>query len=456
MKAFPVALTAGLMALGGCASYPRPFETEPARPALRTAATSELEALPPPAEKVVVAVYRFRDQTGQYRALENASTFSTAVTQGATSILIQALEASGWFVPIEREGLSNLLNERQIVSSIRAQHTGPEGERLGPLPPLLYAGVLLEGGIVGYDTNVTTGGIGARYFGAGGSGQVRQDQVTVYLRAVSTQTGRVLKTVQTTKTVLSQRLEAGVFRFVALRRLLEAEAGFSYNEPTVIAVTEAIEEAVRALVIEGVREELWALARVADVASPAFLAYDADVAEAERADAFGFRRRPNRPGLGVGVLGGATRYEGDYADPLARPVGEFVLRRQVAPRLGLGLSASVADLAAEDAFSQRHVAGDVHAVYYALPHYRLTPYLTLGAGALYQSDIATDEAGEDDGLFPYLTAGGGFEWMAAPRLGFHLALVHVYPLEEGLDGVRLGRVHDNFYALKTGFVFYAR
>ena len=452
MKAFPVALTFGLVLLDGCASYLRPFETEPARPLPRTSAAAELAELPPPQEKVVAAVYRFRDQTGQYRALENVSTFSTAVTQGATSILIRALEASGWFVPIEREGLSNLLNERQIVSSIRAQHTGPEGERLGPLPPLLYAGVLLEGGIIGYDTNVLTGGLGLRYFATGGSGQVRQDQVTVYLRAVSTQTGRVLKTVHTTKTVLSQQLDGGLFRFVALRRLLEAEAGFSYNEPTVIAVTEAIEEAVRALIVEGVREELWTLADAADRASPAFLAYDRDVEGAAREDAFGFARRPNRPGLGLGLFGGATRYEGDYADPLARPVGELVLRRQLGARLGLGLSASAADLAAEDAFSRRHVAGDLHAIYYALPHYRLSPYLTAGAGALYQPDVRPG----GDGVFPYLTAGGGFEWMAAPHFGLHLALVHVYPLEEGLDGVRLGRVHDNFYALKTGFVFYAR
>ena len=180
----------------------------------RTTVADLLDAVPAPVDPVVVAVYRFRDQTGQYRALENLSTFSTSVTQGATSILMRALEQSGFFVPIEREGLSNLLNERQIISSTRQQYTGPEGEGLGPLPPLLYAGVLLEGGIVGYDSNVLTGGAGARLLGAGGSGQFRQDQVTVYLRAVSVQNGRVLKSVYTTKTLISQKLDGGLFRFV--------------------------------------------------------------------------------------------------------------------------------------------------------------------------------------------------------------------------------------------------
>ena len=101
---------------------------------------------------------------------------------------------SGWFIPIERENLSNLLNERKIINSTRAQNNDSNA-----LPPLLFAGILLEGGIVGYDTNIITGGAGLRYFGIGGSGQFRKDQVTIYLRAVSTQTGRILKTVHTTK-----------------------------------------------------------------------------------------------------------------------------------------------------------------------------------------------------------------------------------------------------------------
>src|SRR5690606_2313947 len=219
LPAYPRLLLLGLLALlaSGCANYLAPFETQRARPAPPTPTADALSALPPPREPIVAAVYRFRDQTGQYKALENVSTFSTQVTQGATSILMRALEESRWFVPIEREGLSNLLNERQIIQSIRAQHAGPEGEPLGPLPPLLYAGVLLEGGIIGYDSNVLTGGVGVRYLGTGGAGEYRQDQVTVYLRAVSTQSGRVLKSVHTTKTIVSQRVQGNLFRFVDLQ-----------------------------------------------------------------------------------------------------------------------------------------------------------------------------------------------------------------------------------------------
>src|SRR5699024_4209190 len=84
---------AAALAVAGCS--PRvtaPFRVEAPRVgAPHSVSRAALMDLPDPREPVVVAVYRFRDQTGQYRALENVSTFSTAVTQGATSILMRAL-----------------------------------------------------------------------------------------------------------------------------------------------------------------------------------------------------------------------------------------------------------------------------------------------------------------------------------------------------------------------------
>ncbi|MDI1472780.1 MAG: CsgG/HfaB family protein [Thermodesulfovibrio sp.] len=218
----------------------------------------DLVSLPKPENPIPVAVYKFRDQTGQYKAPGNATNFSTAVTQGATSILIKALEDSGWFLPVEREGLANLLQERKIVLQMRELYlTEEQKKQFEPLPPLLYAGIIFEGGIIGYDSNVTTGGIGAKYFGAGGSAEYRVDKVSIYLRAVSVKNGAVLKTVQTSKTVLSQMLSLGIFRFVRLNRLLEAEAGIAANEPVEMAVQEAIEKAVYDIIIEGVKTGIW-------------------------------------------------------------------------------------------------------------------------------------------------------------------------------------------------------
>ena len=223
-----------------------------------TSIHQDLVSLPKPENPIPVAIYKFRDQTGQYKSPGNATNFSTAVTQGATSILIKALEDSGWFLPVEREGLANLLQERKIVLQMRDFILQKSRKKqFEPLPPLLYAGIIFEGGIIGYDSNVTTGGIGAKYFGAGGSAEYRVDKVTIYLRAVSVKNGAVLKTVQTSKTVLSQMLSLGIFRFVRLNRLLEAEAGIAANEPVEMAVQEAIEKAVYDIIIEGVKVGIW-------------------------------------------------------------------------------------------------------------------------------------------------------------------------------------------------------
>lgn len=251
----------GILLILGCAGplhYPF-YEKAISGPEYITSIHKDLVSLPRPEKRVPVAVYKFRDQTGQYKPPTTSTNFSTAVTQGATSILIKALEDSGWFIPAERESLSNLLQERKIIQQMGSQYADENLKSAISqiLQPLIYAGVLLEGGVIGYDTNIVSGGIGARYFVAGGSAQYRVDRITVYVRAVSVKNGAVLKTVQATKVVLSQQLSAGFFRFVRLNHLLEAEAGFAANEPVEMALQEAIEKAVYDLIIEGVKIGMW-------------------------------------------------------------------------------------------------------------------------------------------------------------------------------------------------------
>jgi len=241
--------------------------------AYTTAVHKHLVSLPPPEEKIVVAVYKFQDQTGQYKHSPNVATYSTAVTQGAATMLIKALEDSGWFIPIEREGLSRLLKERDIINESRKHYKDEQGESLPLLPPLLYAGLLLEGGIISYDTNLLTGGFGAKFFGLGGNVEYRKDQVTIYLRAVSVKTGKILKSVSTTKTILSKEVHLGIFRYVSLRKLLEAETGLTTNEPPQMCVLEAIEKAVLSLIMEGILDGIWALKNPEDIKSPVIQGY---------------------------------------------------------------------------------------------------------------------------------------------------------------------------------------
>ncbi len=214
----------------------------------------ELKAKPKPNFPIPVAVYSFRDQTGQYKPQQNVSSFSTAVTQGANAILLQTLLDSQWFTPVEREGLQNLLTERKII---KKNLNKVKKNSATSIPNLANARLLLEGGIISYETNTSTGGIGASYFGIGASELYREDQVTVYLRAIDVHSGKIMLSVNTTKKIFSQEVRAGLTRFTSLNRLAEAEGGYSTNEPVQLCVTKAIELAVVELIEQGVVKGFW-------------------------------------------------------------------------------------------------------------------------------------------------------------------------------------------------------
>ncbi|WP_093012385.1 CsgG/HfaB family protein [Roseivivax halotolerans] len=218
----------------------------------------KLERLPPPARALDVAVYAFPDLTGQNEPTDDYAELSRAVTQGGADILTDVLTAAGkgeWFNVIERARVDNLLRERSIIEQTQAAFTGGVS-----IPPLRFAGTLIEGSIVGYDTNTVTGGVGARFLGIGNFNQYRKDIVTVALRAVSVSTGRVLTSVTTTKTVYSVQVQGDAFRYVAVDEILEYETGFTRNEPEIFVVREAMELAVLAMIVEGAEDGQWAFA----------------------------------------------------------------------------------------------------------------------------------------------------------------------------------------------------
>lgn len=68
---------------------------------------------------------------------------------------------------------------------------------------------MVEGSIIGYESNVKSGGVGARYFGIGADTQYQLDQIAVNLRVVNVSTGEILSSVNTSKTILSYEVGLG-------------------------------------------------------------------------------------------------------------------------------------------------------------------------------------------------------------------------------------------------------
>lgn len=258
-------IIATLFFLGGCAMNPsiQVLEEHATSPKAQVSPIQKrMEDVPKvDGRKITIAVYGFQDKTGQRKPADSIANLSSAVTQGSEVWVIKALQDVGggnWFEVVERVGMDNLIKERQLIRQTREVYekelpTGPT-----PLKPMLFAGLLLEGGIVGYDSNTAVGGAGARYLGLGIQTEYRIDTVTVVMRLVSVSTGKVLMSIATEKTIASYRSGADIFKFFDLgTRLVETEAGFSVNEPVNYAVRAAVEQGVIELIYEGERKNLW-------------------------------------------------------------------------------------------------------------------------------------------------------------------------------------------------------
>lgn len=452
MKNIPIA---GLLLLlmAGCAPFlnQSPY-TKDARLGTETPIIKQFDNLPLAKEKIVASVYKFRDQTGQYKPSETGANWSTAVTQGATSILLRALEESDWFMPLERENLGNLLNERKIIRSSRAEYLQENGQQQNLLPPLLFAGIILEGGIISYDANVITGGAGLRYFGTGASGQYREDRVTVYLRAISTSNGRILKTVYTSKTILSQSIDVGVFRFVTFKRLMEAETGITYNEPTEIAVKDAIEKAVHSLVIEGILDGLWQTADKAPMENAAVQAYLQEKEMNMDTDVLLRHQKKRRGQIGVGAMAGAFVYNGDYSAPIPRP-GLSLQTSYLRNNWEYGLRLGVGELACRRGFQTSLFLADLFTTYKLYPLDRYTPYVVASLGSLASSqkrelnDLSTN-------IFGKAGLGLGFEYLLSDQLGLNFLGKYHYLLTDQLDNQIRGRYQDAFWETSLGLKLY--
>ncbi|MET0154864.1 MAG: CsgG/HfaB family protein [Rickettsiales bacterium] len=278
----------------------------------------ELSELPPPTHKIAVALYRFPDKTGAFKPNDDFAVYSSAVPKSGDSVVLEAMTAAGngkWFRVLEREGLEAVVRERMILDAAfdewkrKNALAGEVARKLaeakkskpfkappqkavnpdinvnpanqfarqnvfpaqkgkmpairvssGALPALAAAEYVVEGGIIGYDSDVYTGGGGARFMNIGGYGEIRKDAVTVNLRFISVKTGDVVISSTVTKGVLSQKLQGSGFGYVSIDRMLEAEVGIGRNEPVFEALNLAVQAALLDVVRKGVKRGVWAYA----------------------------------------------------------------------------------------------------------------------------------------------------------------------------------------------------
>jgi curli production assembly/transport component CsgG len=397
-----------------------------------------------PSDKIIVGVYKFRDQTGQYKAVESGSTFSTAVTQGGTTILLKSLEESGWFRPIERENIGNLLNERQIIRNTRQEYAN--GARV-TMPPLLFAGTIIEGGVVSYDSNIITGGSGLRYFGAGVSGEYRQDRITVYLRAVSTSTGEILKNVYVSKTILSQGISANLYRYVSLKRLLEVETGVTKNEPAQLAVKEAIDKAVDLLIVEGIIDGVWKPKDGDSAIKYVKESYRKEKVEADKTKLYNRIEENRRGKFAVGAGVGVSQIKGDYATSTTQFGFDVKLKYTFdEPKFNFWGTVGRFELDNKDTFHETFITSGLNLQYTVLPYDKFTPYIYAGFGSVSKKSL--------ENTFFKLQGGLGFEYLITNKVGFFFNGEYNLLQSDNLDGQIVGDKNDLIIRFGAGINVY--
>ncbi|ACU07759.1 Curli production assembly/transport component CsgG [Flavobacteriaceae bacterium 3519-10] len=444
-KLTKIALLTPLIFLSSCTLFNLPTNSEKSTLGEVTPYTPEIKNLPAPKEKIVVGVYKFRDQTGQYKAAENGASWSTAIPQGTTTILLKALEDSRWFTPIERENIGNLLNERQIIRSTRKEYAGNDANEAALLPPLLFAGIILEGGVISYDTNVMTGGIGARYFGLGAGAQYRQDRITVYLRAVSTSSGEILKTVYTSKTILSTSINGNFFRFIDTERLLESDIGITQNEPVHLAVTEAIEKAVLSLIVEGVRDNLWTnKQKTPNDFDKIIEGYTSEV-KVNDARIVGNKFPQNDRGKFSAFLNAETfKLKGDYVDSKMNIGAKVGLKYFLSDHINAELNVATHTLENTDILDETTVMTELNLEYLMLPKFKLSPFVYAGAGTIILPTRTRYKA----------QVGGGLEYLFNKNMALRLSSQYDFGFTDDWDGFVNGKQKDQGVRIGLGVNYY--
>ena len=176
----------------------------------------------------------------------------------------------------------------------------------------------------------------------------------------------------------------GVFRYVKFKRLLEAEVGYTFNEPTDLAITEAIEKAVHSLIIEGIIDQMWSLKDQSDIEDEQVQGYLEEKEKNLNIDMFGIpynqklRSRFYSSFSGTGQL-----YSGDYSS------GEMLPGLKA--NLGIGLSKSfflntgigMQRIQILNLYDSYQYSLDLNIEYLANQHGRFSPLLSFGGGGLY-------------------------------------------------------------------------
>ncbi len=146
---------------------------------LLLAAAAALPGLAAAAEKPVLGVIEFRNETG-------ASWFRGGVGREMAGMLTNELSATGAFRVVERSKLENVLEEQDLAASGRVR--SGSGPQIGKLTGAQY---LVTGTVTSYEEGSKSTGGGLSFRGVSLGGKSSEAYLAIDIRVVNTETGEV-------------------------------------------------------------------------------------------------------------------------------------------------------------------------------------------------------------------------------------------------------------------------
>lgn len=423
----------------------RPLCAQNSTPTGQTAVVSAATALPAASQKITASVYPFRIAAEQQYQPTRATPRPVDIAN-YTTLLFEVLRTSNWFVPVESANMGSLLNSRQANPLSTSEVATSDASSVQQPTLILESGLFSNDAMpVPAEAVNSTGPTTA-------PGPWRQDRATVFIRAISVQTGQLLKTIYWTKTILSQPTGTSTYRYVLYNQPNAPLVGTTTVSPDRLAIVEAMKQAVDGLIIEGVRDGLWATSAMPAAQTRSMIAaYEArrtaqsDVEKTETKPKNN-RLRHSPSFIDVSLYGGLSRYNGDYIHPLAKGAYGLSIDAYIIPHLGVQLNAATGTLASRTIFSTNITSLEANLLVRPLPYWRFTPLVAGGVGLVNRT--GANPLNFEGRSYLQYQAGLGIQYSLNTTLGFRAMMTYNLPQTDLLDGRQAG-VHNDFYVRST-------
>ncbi len=237
------------------------------------------------------------------------------------------------------------------------------------------------------------------------------------------------------------------------QRLLEVETGYTKNEPVQLAMKDAIEKAVEALIIEGIQDKLWSTKSGEAVNKELVSNYLQEKKEEESRLLYDRAQIENNTTNSLSITANAPTLRGDYSKKKLGYGFSLGYLRSLSKNLSLQLQGSYAHMETGNSFEKDFLDLALNAQYLMLPYDDISPYAFLGFGYLFDLDGSGNGIPKADPA-PKVQVGAGVIFKVSQRIDIKVFAESDFSFSDKLDLIESGKRDDYYFNFGAGINFH--